>query len=240
MSDQALAGVALAIQSAIVLYLVIGEPLYGKRAYQRLLATLGQDPFARVRFYRKIIILEWALVFLVLLTLRMAGEPMASIGLGAPRFDSQSLVLLIALLMGIAAPLVLGAVSPGYRKGLQQQTEPLRGMLPERRDERWWFALVSVTAGVCEEILFRGFLIAYLTTLVPGLPDVGALLITGVIFGMAHLYQGWTGVVTTGVLGVVLGLFYFYTGSLLWPIVAHALLDLRVLALPLQPPKSQA
>ena len=43
---------------------------------------------SRVRFYRKIIILEWALVFLVLLTLRMAGEPMASIGLGAPRLDS--------------------------------------------------------------------------------------------------------------------------------------------------------
>lgn len=231
MPAEAMAAAALVIQSLIALYLAVGEPFYGKRAYQRLLASLDHDPTARIRFYREIVVLEWALVFLVLLTLWMAGEPVARIGLVPGRMDSETVVLLAALAVGLAVPLLLGALSPGYREVLQQQVKSVRGLIPERASERRWYGLVALTAGICEEILFRGFLIAYLTALVPGLPVIPAIVLSGAIFGMAHGYQGWSGVVSTGILGVALGLLYFYTGSLLWPIVVHALIDLRVLAM---------
>ncbi|BAD41459.1 CPBP family intramembrane glutamic endopeptidase [Symbiobacterium thermophilum] len=240
MPADVLAGVALAVQSAIALYLVVGEPILGTRSYRRLLAILDSDPAARLNFYRKIVILEWALVFLVLVTLRLAGEPAAVIGLTSGRLDSEALILVIALAAGIAAPLIIGAFSPGYREALQRQMESVKGLLPGRPDERLWYALVAITAGVCEEILFRGFLIAYFMKVVPGLPVVAALILSGAVFGMAHLYQGWGGVMTTGFLGIMLGVLYLYTGSLVWPIVTHALLDLRVLALPgVKPPASQ-
>jgi len=230
----------MVIQTVIALYLLVGESLYGRRAYERLLAALDRDPAARVRFYRKIVALEWGLVLLVFVTLWMAGEPAARIGLVPVRPDPMALVVLAALAAGIVTPIVLGALSPGYREVLWRQLASARGLLPERGDERWWYALVSVTAGVCEEILFRGFLMAYLTALVPGLPAIAALVISAAIFGMAHLYQGWGGVAMTGLVGAAMGLLYVYTGSLLWSIVAHALLDLRVLALPRPSPGATA
>jgi membrane protease YdiL (CAAX protease family) len=56
--------------------------------------------------------------------------------------------------------------------------------------------------------------------------------VAGAVFGLAHAYQGVTGVVTTGVLGGVLAALYLGTGSLLLPVVLHALIDLRFLLVP--------
>jgi membrane protease YdiL (CAAX protease family) len=60
--------------------------------------------------------------------------------------------------------------------------------------------------------------------------DTWALvLISSVIFGFAHLYQGWRGTVLTGVLGGAFGMLYTFTGSLLAPAAIHAAVDLRLL-----------
>ena len=57
---------------------------------------------------------------------------------------------------------------------------------------------MCVTAGICEELLFRGFLTWYLAHHV-GLPVAAAAQV--VIFGVAHLYQGFGGIVKTGFAG---------------------------------------
>jgi membrane protease YdiL (CAAX protease family) len=55
--------------------------------------------------------------------------------------------------------------------------------------------------------------------------------VSSAIFGFCHIYQGWVGIVGTGVLGAVLMWMYLSTESLLLPIVIHALIDLRILAI---------
>jgi membrane protease YdiL (CAAX protease family) len=90
--------------------------------------------------------------------------------------------------------------------------------------ERAGFVAVALTAGVCEEILYRGFLIYALGRVLPS-PWV-ALVPAALIFGIAHAYQGPRGVAGTGLLGVFLGLLYLLSGSL-WPgIGLHASVDL--------------
>jgi len=61
--------------------------------------------------------------------------------------------------------------------------------------------------------------------------ESGASAVAAAIFGIDHGYQGVRGIVTTGVLALVFTAFFFGTGSLWLPIVVHALLDLRVLAM---------
>ena len=87
------------------------------------------------------------------------------------------------------------------------------------------FNLVSVTAGVCEEVVFRGFLTAYLMSWL-GVPFWGAALLSSLGFGLAHMYQGPLGILKTGFVGYALALLYGLTGSLWAPILAHALMDL--------------
>lgn len=101
-------------------------------------------------------------------------------------------------------------------------------LFPATRQERRWWVVVALTAGIAEEICFRGFLLSYLRSLW-GLGLGIAILVSCVVFGLQHLYQGTKGVVGTAVLGALFALLFAMSGSLLLPIVLHAVTDLRLL-----------
>ena len=103
-------------------------------------------------------------------------------------------------------------------------------MLPLGVRERRWFALISVSAGVWEEVICRGFLM----TFARGELHLGlllALVVTSVAFGFNHLYQGLGGIVKTSVIGLMLGFVAVLSGGLLVPMILHAAIDLQILAM---------
>jgi membrane protease YdiL (CAAX protease family) len=65
-----------------------------------------------------------------------------------------------------------------------------------------------------------------------GPPEWVLVAVAAVAFGLAHAYQGVGGIVLTGVLGGVLAALYLSTGSLLLPVLLHAVIDLRFLLVP--------
>lgn len=124
------------------------------------------------------------------------------------------------------------AVDPALRARIGKAMRSLQFALPVSTPERRWWILVSISAGICEEILYRGFLTHYFSgTLVAGFHfgTVGAWLVCALAFGLAHAYQGAAGIVRTTVAGLVLGLIAILCGSLLACIVLHSLADLQVL-----------
>lgn len=85
-----------------------------------------------------------------------------------------------------------------------------------------------VNGALAEEILFRGFLQNRLERhLAPFARGVWLpLLVTSVLFGLAHLYQGWSGVIGTGLAGLVFGIVRLRDDGRLWgAVAAHALYD---------------
>src|ERR1700728_1530956 len=104
-------------------------------------------------------------------------------------------------------------------------------ILPVTREERARFAAVSITAGVCEEVWYRGFLIRYLSDFPWHAGLLTALGISSIAFGMAHGYQGLAGILGTALLGAFMAVIFVVTGSLWLPIALHAIIDLRVLFL---------
>ena len=110
--------------------------------------------------------------------------------------------------------------------------------LPATRTERHWWVLVCITAGFCEETLFRGFLLHYLHASPWTLNLTLALVISSLIFGLNHLYGGVGLVVGSAMTGFLLGLLFMLTGNLLLPIILHAFMDLRMLVI-LRPPAEQ-
>jgi membrane protease YdiL (CAAX protease family) len=101
--------------------------------------------------------------------------------------------------------------------------------LPVTERERWLWVGVALTAAVCEEVLFRGFLTLYIGHYLPSLHPALIAVLAGIAFGLAHTYQGLKGVLATGVMGIFLGLVYWLTKSLIPGIVFHAFVNLRVL-----------
>ena len=107
-------------------------------------------------------------------------------------------------------------------------------MLPVSGHERLWFAVLSVSAGVCEELIYRGFLLEYFRGRLNGplhLNLTAAWLLTSVAFGTAHLYQGLKGILSTTIAWLALGMLAILSGSLALPMLLHALVDLQVLVM---------
>ena len=95
-------------------------------------------------------------------------------------------------------------------------------LLPRTRHDLHAFFKVSLTAGIVEEILYRGFVIWYLGLV---MPLWAAVVLSSVFFGLGHSYQGISGALKTGLLGLSFGALYILTGSIWLPILGHILLD---------------
>ena len=94
----------------------------------------------------------------------------------------------------------MGRSSGKARSFMQSLAERI---LPQSRAELLPFLALALTAGLCEEFLYRGFAMAALTR--AGLPVWTVVLFSSILFAMAHLYQGRGGIVSTLVIGTVFG-----------------------------------
>lgn len=81
----------------------------------------------------------------------------------------------------------------------------------------------SITAGICEEMVFRGFLQRQLHALTGNI--VVAVLCQGFLFGFAHGYAGWNSVIECFVIGVLWGALAALRGNLRANFIVHAWQD---------------
>ena len=102
-------------------------------------------------------------------------------------------------------------------------------LLPRNRSELVLGALLSVNAGVVEELLFR---LAVPALIFGATGSALAAVLGGVLlFGSLHFYQGWPGIVGATVIGALLMVLYLASGTIVVAIVVHTLIDLRSLVL---------
>jgi membrane protease YdiL (CAAX protease family) len=188
-------------------------------------AVVADRPGTRTRAYRRALVGEWVLTLAALIIWAAAHRSWHDIGLTAPhgwRLAVGVLVVVLALtLIGLQLWPVL-RLSVEQRIAARPKLGGLAFMIPRTaRDERWFLAL-SITAGFCEELLYRGYL-PWLFA--PWLGRVGALLFVAVIFGASHLYQGRQGAIRATVAGVVMVGILLATSSLIPGMIVHAVID---------------
>jgi membrane protease YdiL (CAAX protease family) len=103
-----------------------------------------------------------------------------------------------------------------------QESPILRALLPRSTGERSLFGLLSIAAGVGEEVAYRGYAIPVLAPLVG---PAGAVAVTSAVFGVLHTYQGALGIGRTATMGAVLAWGFLASGSLIPSIIAHTAID---------------
>jgi membrane protease YdiL (CAAX protease family) len=108
-----------------------------------------------------------------------------------------------------------------------KQIENIRKLIPTTPAERLAVIPLAFTAGFCEEFLYRGYLLNIAASATKSL-WVG-LLISTILFGFAHLYQGRKGVIGTSIGGAVFGLIFLASRSLLPGQLLHTAMDLSQL-----------
>jgi hypothetical protein len=131
--------------------------------------------------------------------------------------------------IALASLLALGLVIYLERRGLlPRESELVHLLIPETFGEKLWAILIlAPTAAFCEEFLFRGYLLAELDHWLHSMG--GAWILCSVAFGLAHFYQGWSGMVRAGLLGALLAYPVVELGSLYPSMLAHWVIDVLAL-----------
>lgn len=226
-----------AAQALFAVILVVVMPLIGVRRARRLRRyTSGPT---RIAWYQLILWKLWAAAAMAVL---LAYPTKLSVLPDRTHITAWLGAHQSVLLMAIAAAATFVIVGLGQgvrvmvdgarRKKLAQALRTMRFMLPVSAKERRYWVVLSLSAGICEELLFRGFLIHYLSGSLAGGPALGVLsawLLSSMLFGLAHIYQGVAGVIRATIAGLLLGLVAILTGQLILPILLHALFDVQML-----------
>ena len=185
------------------------------------------DPRAKVRLLRQLVAKQVIYIGLVSLLWALGGVSARDLGWRAPPSWWLTVGLTgLAAIFFVVSALRLRAKSAKLRQKLDERAGAL---LPDTMEERRWFAAVCVFGGTFEELAYRGFLFYYLGLLFPSINGVEQVLVTSVLFGTGHLYQGGKGILSTGIAGLVMGALYLVGGNLLLPTVSHILANMRVL-----------
>jgi membrane protease YdiL (CAAX protease family) len=209
----------------IFLFLGVVVPWRGSIRMKKLLAKTGTTSRERISLYGSTMLMQWAITLFVFWRATARGLTLGDFGLG---HDKLVEIFAACLVGGLA----LGALHWGNLRrvarvggaGAERMRSIARHILPQSGTELLPYCGLAVTAGVCEEFLYRGFAYAALTR--AGMPIWLGFFSTSILFGLAHLYQGRGGVLGTTVLGLLLAGGRLIFVSLMPPVVWHSVIDL--------------
>jgi membrane protease YdiL (CAAX protease family) len=177
--------------------------------------------FNRAHTYERTIVFEWLMLGLVVAGVVLHGSPVAAV-LGerwrsVKQFFSDLGIGLAFLVGSIAVLSVLG----GHGRGPDAATSFL---LPQTQFERGLWIVMALTAGICEEGLFRGYLQRQFMALTNS--AAAGIALSAVAFGAAHAYQGWRHAIQIALLGAMLGGLAYWRKSVRPGMIAHATQDI--------------
>jgi membrane protease YdiL (CAAX protease family) len=208
--------------------LAVVVPVLGYRRFRGRQMRAGVALAARTKLglYFSTICWQWFLVAVMLLVVRRHGLSLGASGerLGDARLTLGVTAGLLAILAVVFAILRWRLGRAPARAGTPDPVDHTRALVPAFGREMAVFALVSVTAGICEELLYRGWLVNFLRAATGSVwISVGA---SATIFGIGHAYQGATGMLRAAFVGLQLALLFVYVDSLIPGQVLHAAVDL--------------
>lgn len=195
----------------------------------------GLNSIPRESIYRSILTMQWLLVaglFILWWLLDLRFEDLFYWdGALSPSVIFENNSRFLGLLTGAAIVMIVMPFLMLKGKNVKA-FEKIDFMLPKTLGQRVTFFFIAVTAGVCEEIMFRGASTYLLMNIGVEMPIWLVGVIGAVLFGFAHWYQGLSGVVMTGILGYALFNLYVQTGSLFVPMLLHFLIDVKFVFMP--------
>jgi membrane protease YdiL (CAAX protease family) len=200
---------------------LVGDPAESLR-------LLSESPIALI--YLPTMITQWLLFLLVFLTVKR--EKTGLLGVGFTRI--RMIDFLWALAFILISNLLLTLLSLLLEElGLTIVGE-IELILPKTTGERIFWVILSLTAAVCEETAFRGYLITRLKILGKTKGWIIPVILASLAFGTGHSYQGVAGFILITAYGIMFGILFLKTRSLWPPIIAHFFQDFSALFYPFQ------
>lgn len=208
--------------STFILAALVGViyPTYLMLTHKKTNKQIKENGKFRLADYKQTIGIFWALTFLILInslfdsTLNLAFYP---------HLNTFGIILIVLITAFIVFQVRQSAVDPKDVAAIKDKMNAIIHYLPGTKREFKWFMFLSVSAGICEEIIFRLFLFTFLleTTHLSI-----AFILTNVIFALTHIGSGKQNLISSFVLGVLFTGIYYFTQNIWLPIILHSAIDI--------------
>jgi membrane protease YdiL (CAAX protease family) len=211
--------------TAVLVLFLLANSLLSTRLHRPPMNVHG-----KVLFYLRNIGWEWLAVLYVWLGIRRRITLRSLVGgrWSSAEDVAADLSLGIALWLIILMSIAILAVALGMFQGnpaqsLHEARERFGFLIPNTAVEVAVFVCLSATAGICEEIIFRGYLQRQFSALIGSVAP--AIVLQAALFGAAHGYEGGKRMALIAFEGVLLGVVAVWRRSLRPGMVAHATQD---------------
>ena len=210
-----------------IVFMGLVYPIVSFVSFRRLLRRIeAGESFDRRELYNGTLIAHWVTFGLAVALWFGTGRDWAAVGVNG---DVGSGFLLAAALTVVGIVFLVGflrhvtTADLAELRKIRSDAGSLDLLIPRNGNELGRFYAVSVSAGIVEEFLWRGFLIWYLAHF---MPVWAAAVFSAVGFGIAHAYQGAAHLPKITLVGAGFALLYVLSGSLWLPMIMHAAVDM--------------
>jgi hypothetical protein len=183
--------------------------------------------------YIATIVWLWLLAGLVAYGIRRKGASVREV-IGTPwkSLDDVLMDFVVAGGFWIFSAVLLAmmklAISPGALKtspdSIKDSIKYIAPLIPHSGKEIFFWILMSLSAGLCEEFVFRGYLQRQFTALTKNV--AAGIIFSAIIFSVGHLYQGGLQMALIGAYGAMFGVLAHFRKSLRPGMIAHAWQDI--------------
>jgi uncharacterized protein len=209
--------------TALMVLVIIGLSVAGVRQ----LHNFGNQPLHLVANYSLTIAYEWLLAGLAVWGVHMRKVPLRQL-LGEQRPGARAwladfgfaigywaVALIVLALLGNVLVKVSGShIDPQKIGDVTQKLTPVTGF------EMLLFLVLSVSAGICEELVFRGYLQQQFARM--GRSVWAGIVLSALVFGGAHGYEGVAGILLIAAYGAMFGVLALLRRGLRTGMIAHA------------------
>lgn len=223
-----------------IFFTLIYEPIIGYLGFQKYKERVVLSSNARLNYYKNIMIGLWIPTIVIIIIILLTELTFQEVGIALPTINTKTLgpiITYFSLVLAAFYFLLISFYIVGYytnqsfrKKFIESKSRQINNVsfaaiLPVSKNEKKVWSYVSLTAGVTEEVIYRGFLIFAIGYLFPNFSIWFVMLGASALFGLAHTYQGFGNVIRTTMIGYFFSILYIGLGSILPIIVFHFLID---------------
>ena len=209
--------------STHILVLIIGliYPAYFLFTYKKTNNRIKKDAYYRLVDYKQTIFIFWMLTWFVIGNTFIDKSMPLNFN---PTFNIIGIILAALIIIFIGLQIVTSKVSTMEKaESVIEKMKDNYHYLPKSKREFIWFNLLSLSAGICEEIIFRLFIFSYL---LENTNLVIAFILTNIIFALTHIGSGKQNILSAFFLGLLFTTIYYFTSNIWLSMILHSAIDI--------------
>jgi membrane protease YdiL (CAAX protease family) len=219
----------------VLVLMTVVYPIAGYYQSKRLRDQMVNRVYNKILWYRSSIIWSWVPTLAIMFLVLISGFNLADLGFVTPsaQINRVGNIWFYGALAGAAIYFIYSLYAIlSFRLSNKIRLEhadkipaAMRMMLPVSIKEKSAWTLLAISAGITEEINYRGYLFFAIPLIFPRVSGLAIIGVTSLLFAIGHIYQGKEAF-KPALAGVAIGTIFYLTGSIYPVIIIHIAQDL--------------